>query len=119
MEQDDQGHYVDTKTGDIWNLDAQKIVGRKDLATGKCSCHPEHETITEASLAKLLSVASVASKQEELKEELLAVEPKEEPKPLAEELKPLVESLAEEPKQEEPKTVAKEPVKKRTRKTKS
>jgi hypothetical protein len=118
-------------------LDAQKIVGQKDLATGKCSCHPEHETITEASLVKLLNVVSKQEEQEPKPDEPKPDEPKpDEPKPdepKPDEPKP-DEPKPDEPKPDEPKeqeslekrletvepiSVAKEPVKKRTRKTKS
>lgn len=62
VEEDEMGHFVDTKTGDIWDLDAQKIVGQKDLNTGKCSCHPEHKNVSEASMAKLVTQLQTETK---------------------------------------------------------
>jgi len=34
VELDEEGHYVDRLTGNIWDLDAQEIIGEKDLETG-------------------------------------------------------------------------------------
>ena len=35
VESDSEGDDVDMNTGDIWDLDKQEIVGRKDLKSGK------------------------------------------------------------------------------------
>ena len=95
------GHFIDMKTGDIWDLDEQKIVGQKDLTTGKCTCHPEHELVTEASIARLLTPPEKESK---------------EPEPIKEPIKESVMDPAKEPVTEPVTEPAKEPeVKKRSR----
>jgi hypothetical protein len=114
VEKDEMGHYVDKTTGDIWDLEAQKIIGQKDLNNGKCSCHPEHENVSESSLAKLITQLQTDTKAitsfELAKVEPPKVEPpKEEP--------PKEEPPKEEPPKEEPpkEVTASEPVKKRSR----
>jgi hypothetical protein len=35
VEQDNDGDYIDPKTGDIWDLENQCIIGSKNLQTGE------------------------------------------------------------------------------------
>ena len=44
---DSEGHDIDMNTGDIWDLDAQEIVGQKDLKTGKKTWFKEEEETPE------------------------------------------------------------------------
>lgn len=62
VEQDEEGDYIDRLTGNIWDLDAQEIIGEKNMKTGEKTWYNRKDDL-EAVKADLSQLAGELKKQ--------------------------------------------------------